>query len=265
MGRARSFLALCLPACALACGSSPEAIATRIGEVHLHRYPSGGIVSTLFVDPPTPIAQTELDSALPNVYTPARTDGSCRLIVIGSCAPRCAPPDPVDGGAVVVDGLAHALELTFDPKSGSYEPIQTDDLGAAAGALVTVRSPGAPHVAAFDGAVALPRRLTAASTLDAGLSRGLEASWTPADPGARILVDLTVVPRTGTGAIVRCDLDDAAGRVRVPDDLLALVPAAPRLVDLEISRYRIVDVPVGDGRSVVLHGSDSVLFGRDEP
>jgi hypothetical protein len=265
--RARATLLMALAAAACGCGESH--LDSRVGEVHLHQYPSGGIVSTLFVNPPTPLANTELDSALPNVYTPAQVSGPCKLILIGSCAPHCAPPDPVDGGTVEIDGLEQPLSLSFNPRSGSYADLKTDALGAAAGTAVQVRATGAAHIAAFSGEIALPLPLNATTTLDQGLSGGLEIDWTPADPGASILIELTVVPRMGSGAIVRCildhDHDNGLARFRVPDELLASVPAAPRLLDLEVARFHLDNVATGGGRSVVLHGSDSLLFARDEP
>jgi hypothetical protein len=264
-GAAMGVVGVLLCGCAGDASTATDPLSTRVGELHLHQYASSGIAASLFVDPPTPLAQTDLDSALPNVYTPALIDGPCKAIIYGSCAPDCAPPDPVDGGSLSVAGLAHPLELRFDPRSGGYLQVKTSDLAEAAGAQVTVRSTGTAEIPGFEGVVELPRALDAASTLDAGIDDGLELSWTPADPGTKILVELTVVPRMGTAVIARCILDDEAARLALPLAVMALMPRGPRQIDLEISRYRLVDVPVGGGRSVVLHGSDTVPFARNEP
>ena len=38
----------------------------------------------------------------------------------------------------------------------------------------------------------------------------------------------------------------------------------PRQLELEVSRYRLLDVPIGGGRGVVLHASYSVLSAYDD-
>ncbi len=244
-----------------ACGGAPS-ISSRAGEVHLHQYSTGAHLSALFLDPPTPLAQTEFDSALPSVNAPVFDDGTCRVFVVRTCT-DCPALSVVDGGDVDVAGLPRPVDLAFHRDLGGYDDLVVDGQFLAGGAQAKVTSLGSERVPAFEASVRIPQPIAPSTTLESGLAGGLEVGWTPA--GGDVKIALTVVPIAGDVAAVTCVADEAAGRFRMSDAALALLPPPPRQLQLEVSRYQLLDVPLGDGRGVVVHGGNAVLSAVSEP
>ncbi len=247
--------------------SGERPIDHRVGEIHLHQYATGAHLQALFIDPPTPIEDTEFDSTLPGLITPSYDDGVCKVFPGGACPAPCNSPTPIDAGRVRVAGLLRPVDLGWNPSLGSYEDLVTDGDFVTVGARAVVTGAGGGGVPAFSTELVIPPRLEPTSTLDSGLGAGFEASWRPTGEALRvqILLGATQTGPTGSSyATVSCFVDDALGRFRVPDAALALLPPAPRRLQLEMSRNRLVDVSLGDGRGIVVHGGHALLTGRSE-
>jgi hypothetical protein len=239
-----------------------------VGEIHLHQYEAGAHLQVLFIDPPSPIAQTSFDSTLPNQIAPLWTGDGCSVIPTGSC-PTCMAPRPIDAGPVHIRGLARPVDLAFDQAMAAYEEVVTADDLLPDGTRITVDGDGlAGVVPPFSTMLAMPERAEPTSTLDSGLDAGFEASWGPSGGDVKFRVLLNITPTGGTGApgaAIDCLADDATGHFTLPAGARALIPARPRVTQLEITRSRLVDVALGDGRGVVVHGGFSSLTGKNEP
>lgn len=251
----------------LGCNDAGAPITSRAGEVHLHQYTSGAHLSVLYVDPPTPLAQTEFDSSLPSVNAPIYDRGGCRVFQIASCGASCPAPGLIDGGPIEMLGLQRPVDLAFDKRLGGYTDLVVERDGGflVGGTRATVRAQGGGKIPPWEAEMVQPMPFSPSTTLDAGLSSGLEISWpSSGSDGAGVKILVNVIADSGLSGAITCELEDAAQHFRVPDDALALLPPAPRQVQLEVSRYRLVDVPLGDGRSVVVHGAYAVLSARAE-
>jgi len=259
-------LGLCVLLCAGACGGSAPVIDRRIGEVHMHQYDTGAHLSVLFIAPGTPIARTSYDSALPSVQPLLYDAEGCTVYSLSSCENGgCKVPDPIDGGPVALDGLPRAVNLSFDEQLGGYDDLTVDGPFLPGGMKASIVAVGNAKVPAFTGHVQLPMPFSPTSTLQSGIGSGLEIGWSPTKDGSIVQVLLSSVPMAGYSMVATCTVDETTGRYRVPDAILALLPPAPRQLQLEITRYRLVDIPVGDGAGVVMHGGYSVLSALSEP
>jgi hypothetical protein len=249
-----------------ACGAHEPPITSLAGEIHLHQYADGAHLSALFIDPPTPLAQTSFDSALPALPPGVYDQGDCTAYSLEACAgpSGCPSPPVLNGGPIAVDGLPMPIDFTYDPAMQIYTEYTILGPFLPGGIDAQIVASGQGVIPAFGGTVQLPQPFNPSSTIEAGLESGLQASWTPSNDGTQVKILLSVVPMTGYSVVATCTVDDSLGTYRVPDDLLALMPPAPRTLQLELSRYRLINMPLGDGRGVVVHGGFSVLSGRAE-
>lgn len=250
----------------LGCGGG-SAITSRTGEVHIHQYPTGAHIEALFVDPPTPIEETDFDSTLPVRNPPILNDGDCRTYKIGGCSSGdCRAPELVDGGRVRIEGLPQAVDMSFLPQFGSYsDPVVDDGMFLRAGMVAKVTGLGGGRVPPFESQIDVPTPIVPTSTLESGIASGLEVSWTPAGDGSRVKLLLNVVPASGDGGTITCYVDEALGRYRLPDAAIALLPPPPHTLQLEVNRYRLVEVPIGAGGSIVMHSGFAVLSATSVP
>ena len=175
----------------------------------------------------------------------------------------CEGPDPIDGGPVALEGLPMSVELSFDKQLGGYDDLTVEGPFVPGGKEVSIVATGGGKIPAFAGKVQLPLPFTPTSTLQSGIQAGLEVGWSPTKDGSIVQELLSAVPTMDYSVVATCTVDETAGRYRVPDAVLALMPPAPR--QLQLSRYRLVDIPVGDGAGVVVHGGYSVLSALTEP
>ena len=258
--------AACLSACGGSAATSTSGITTRVGEVHMHQYASGGHVDALFVDPPTPIGETSFDAASPNTIPATLDSNGCQLYLAmnGCSGTACPVSKEVDGGRVEVSGLPTPVELTYQPQFGSYTSYSTTADFLKGGVTARISGGGVGTVAAFAGEVEMPQVITPTTTLDNGIGAGLEISWAPVGDDSQVKVLLNVVPSTGYGASIVCFISENAARIRLPDAMMAHLPPAPRQLQLEVSRYRLKNVAMEGGTSVVLHGGYAVLSARAE-
>jgi len=240
-------------------GAEPPRITSRTGEVHLHQYATGAHIEALFVDPATPVEQTEFDSTLPTRNPPFLEVDGCKVYDFGGCTGACRAPTLVDGGSVAIEGLPQAIELGYESQSGGYDNLILDGAVLTGGTVARVHGEGRGNIPSFSAEIVVPSTISPTTTLESGLSGGLELAWSSAGDGSHVKLVLNVVPADGTTVAIACYLDDTLGRFRLPDEALARLGPAPRTVQLEVSRYRLVDVPLGDGRAVVLHSGNSVL------
>jgi hypothetical protein len=256
---------VCMPIGLAACAGASE-VDRLVGEVHLHQNPMSAYVHALFVDPPTPVAQARGDSALP---TPPSLyeEGGCQAYEVRGCTGDCNTPVTIDAGEVEIAGLAREIKLRYQPMFGGYDDLVFDGAFLPGGAMVDARGQGRGKVPAWEGSVRLADPLQISSTLGAGLG-GLRFDWSPGTRPAEIEALISVTPQ-GPDAlptrVIRCAIDDAAGELRVPDAALALMPAAPRVIQIETTRQELVRVALGSGLGVVLHGGYSVSESRSEP
>jgi hypothetical protein len=228
--------------------------------VHIHQYSDGAHLSALFIDPATPVARTSFDSALPAAPPMLYDQNGCTAYSLGECENNgCPVPPLLDIGPVTLDGLPMPIELQWDRSLEGYSDFTFLGSFVDPGADVQIHAAGTAKFGKVDGSVHIPAAWNPSSTLANGTAAGLEASWTPSGDGSNVRVLVSVLPNTGFGAVADCVVSEAKGQYRVPDDLMALLPPPPRQVQLELSRYRLVDLPIGDGRAIRVHGGFSVL------
>jgi hypothetical protein len=266
MGRVGSGLISALVgAFSLACGHG-DGITSRVGELHLHQYPFGGHITPLFINPPTPMAEVQFDSALPVLRTPMLVAGDCMVYVADGCVRAClTPPAPIDGGRIDIAGLAQPVTTVFHADFGGYyDDLSFDSDVLTGGTTVQVKGEGSAMVPPFATSLRLPMPITPTSTLASGLQNGLHVAWTAAGDDTRVRIELDVAPSAGNQVSVVCELTDGAQQLDLPDSVRALLPPAPRQLQLEVSRYRLTNVSLGDGRGVVVHGGYSVPSSAQE-
>jgi hypothetical protein len=243
-----------------ACKAADPPVRSLAGEIHLHQYGDGAHLSALFIDPATPIERTSFDSALPAAPPSLYDRNGCTAFLLSECDNNgCPVPPPIDVGPVAVEGLPMPIDFKYDQQLEGYDDYTIIGPFLPPGAEPEIHASGSARFPAFSGSVKIPAEFNPSSTLMQGTSAGLEVSWTPSRDGSEVRVLVSVLPTMGTGAVASCQVDEALGQYRVPDDLMALLPPPPRQVQLELSRYRLANLPLGDGRAVVVHGGYSVL------
>ena len=235
------------------------------GEVHVHGFAGGSHPGALFIAAAVPADQVDGDDILPGPPADATVDG-CRLTT-QSCADCPAPPPPIDGGAVRITGGLGIADVELRFVGGAYRP--TLPLGGAlfeGGETLTIDGAGAT-AAPFHGTLTAPMPLALTLPGSARLGGGdFLVAWVP-DRSTRIDVTLVVSTSDGRFATIECTGDDRSGALAVPAALVARLPAAPRDVQLMVSRDVIVTVPSDrSGLGVVTHaGFETAQSWHEDP
>jgi hypothetical protein len=251
-------------------GGSPDPPAPQqlYGEVHVHGFAGGSHPGALFLARATPASQVMGDEVVDDRSAPIASVGPCTLSP-ADCAGCAAPPDPIDGGPVHIrGGLGIAdVELTFVAAQHAYLP------------TTPVQGPifdgGEPLAIAGDGAAApgfagsLVAPVTLALTQPGARPRldgDFTVAWVP-DRATRIDVTLVASTTDGRAAILECIGDDPTGQAILPASLIAQLPAAPRDLQLVVSRDQIVFAPADTpGLGVVLHaGFEASVDWHEDP
>jgi hypothetical protein len=248
----------------LGCGS--PAVGRLFGEVHVHQFPGGVHPAALFLREAVDARLVSYDSVLPSAENVARSDGACRLIVPGLCAPPCGvDPAVVNDGNVRIDGGRGVPSVTMTWQGSTlYVPSPPLPPGASifeGGETLEISADGAR---AFSVAIRapLPVVLTAPATLSAPPD-GLTVSWIP-DRATRM--QLSLVASAGNSyALVRCEAADELGRFAIPASMMSALPPPPRDLELEASRDELVRAPSrADGQGVQLHAAYAVQLEAHE-
>jgi hypothetical protein len=253
---------------AAACGSGASPPVSRLyGEVHLHEFPGGTHPGALFVDEPVARATVRGDSVLPPTMAPSARAGACELVESGAACPApCRPPAFADAGRVRIDGTRVPVELALDRESASYlptVPLAAGTLLFDGGEELIVRGDGA-GAPGFAGEVRAPMPLTLRGPMPLTAADGVLVSWAP-DRSTAITITLVASTTDGRFAIVTCGAADADGALRVPDELIARLPAPPRDLQLQVSRDQIAYAPATvAGEGVVLHAGYAVTESAHE-
>ena len=227
----------------LGCSSKPPAGGpphALYGEVHVHGFAGGSHPGALFLAAAIAADQVDGDDILPGPAADA-TVGACRLTT-QSCA-DCPAPPPIDGGAVHIQGGLGIADVELRFVGGTYRP--TVPLGGpifAGGETLTIDGAGAA-APAFHGTLQAPMPLVLTMAPSPRLGDGdFTVGWVP-DRSTRVDVTLVVSTTNGRFATIECIGDDVSGQVAVPAALVAKLPAAPRDVQLLVSRDIIVAQP----------------------
>jgi|GEM_PF-1666168 len=186
--------------------------------------------------------------AQPFCDPPCATGQTC--VADGACA---ASPQFVSGGVVTITGLTVPVVVSPDA-AGWYD--------SPAGLPVDLFEPGAPIdvVVAGDDVPGFHASITGVADMELPWTlpvplvddEPLVIPWTPTGDGARVEVMLEAgFHALPPQAVIRCEVDDAAGAILVPPALLALFPAttvAPELQHLSyLDRFTRVEVQVPGG------------------
>jgi hypothetical protein len=273
----RAYLTFIAPiACAAACAShssdpAPAMPSWLYGEVHVHEFSGGVHPGALFVAHPIAADKTSGDELFPSATT--LQSKSCSLLLSASTtAVEPTPPAPVmaDAGLVRIKGGAgiSEVDLLAHPPDRSYLPASLLPPGEpifTGGEMLQFSGSGA-SAPAFAGALAAPRPLTLERPETPTLSDGeaLVITWLP-DHAARVSATLVASTTDGRWALVECDAADEDGELALPAELLAQVPAAPRDLQLEVSRDQL-GVALGPPDSgVLIHAGYSVTLRAHQP
>ena len=235
------------------------------GEVHVHGFIGGSHPGALFIAAAVAADRVDGDEILPGPPADASV-GACRLTT-QSCVDCPAPPPPIDGGTVHIKGGRGIAEVQLRFAGGAYRPAAPLD-GAifAGGELLTIDGAGAA-APAFHGTLAAPMPLVL--TMPVSLRLGdddFPVAWVP-DRSTRVDVTVVVSTTDGRFATIECVGDDASGQVSVPAALIAMLPSAPRDVQLLVSRDVIVAQPSDErGLGVVTHaGFEAAQSWHEDP
>ncbi len=195
--------------------------------------------------------------------------GDCLLIdtlPAHTCEPACTSeqfcaaegcvdwPELVTAGAIEVTGLTE--DLLFVPTDLGWYTLDgelPDDLHEP-GATVTMEAEGG-EVPAFEASAVAPADLGPTLDCDSPLEAGQDfvISWTPTPGSFRVRLEVIAVYHAGNGPMLLCDVDDAAGTLVVPTDVVDVwLPYRTPAETFQVTRYAQAEGSVGDGRSVVL-------------
>lgn len=257
--RIRSWLPLVL-VCGCGGGSasrqSASVVASAYGEVHLHAFTGGAHPGALFVAMPTPMSEVDGDDILADRAPTIGHAGAC--VVYDRACGRCSTPRLVDGGAVHVRGGFSDVDLAPDPQTGVYLPMPPHSTPIfLGGETLRIDGDGSAAAPPFRGSLTAPEpfELTAPGAAPQ-VTDGADfaVAWPPAGTATRVEVTLIASQNSGHWATLQCDVPDGDGGVALPAALLALLPAAPRQMQLLVSRDVIVVAPSdAAGQGVVLH------------
>lgn len=150
--------------------------------------------------------------------------GFCETPCDGVCtsAGDCLPyPEQLSAGTLSVAGLS--APVAIEPAAGNYYSYYDAALASVPGDLVTASAPG-DAIAAFEVSATAPTPLRIPGLADLALTAGqdLVIEWTPADPDARVRLNLRS-DTAGHGqyapALILCDVADV-GALTVPRSLI---------------------------------------------
>jgi hypothetical protein len=239
------------------------------GEVHIHGFTGGSHPGALFIGSPRPADRVRGDDVADDPPPSLASDGPCALYAT-ICATCADPPPPIDGGPVhITGGLGIAdVELAWISSQHTYLPSTPIDAAIFTGGEPLEVSASGAKAPGFRGSIVAPRPLALLAPASRPLlgSGDFRIAWAP-DNGTRI--DVVLIGSTGDGkaALIECIADDAGGQVTVPASLIAGLPAAPRDLQLEVSRD-VIGSAASDsaGLSVLLHaGWETELSWHEGP
>jgi len=268
---ATALFAVGVPACGGAAASpSPSWL---YGEVHVHEFSGGVHPGALFVARPVAASATSGDSLFPPATT--MQSGSCSL-TLSSPETNAPLPGPIAGGLAdaglvrIAGGRGIAeVDLAVQLPEGSYLPTSRLPPGQpifTGGETLRISGGGGAGAAAFAGSLAAPRPLTLTAPATLALADGadLPIAWV-ADHASRVTATLVVSTSDGRWAIIECDSPDEAGRVALPAALLAAMPAAPRDLQLEVSRDELAVAAGPSDSGVIIHAGYEASLDAHEP
>jgi hypothetical protein len=236
---------------------APDEVSWLIGEVHLHQFPVGSDQWAAFVEPPVGIHEVQGQSITETDTQATLVDGPCTAFVLPACTPACgaseycwAPDDcrpfprwgEFDAGSFAVDGSAvqPGIRFWFDPLQSRYAsapPAGSDEPLFAGGEPLTLRGGSGDWTATTEVPAPAPVVLQSPSPstpLHFPSGGSWEIRW-QAGGGDEMDVYLSVSAGNAPGVQARCVTGDA-GFFVVPAAVVALFPAPPRQVRLELQR-----------------------------
>jgi hypothetical protein len=239
-------------------GPTPaDEVAWLFGEVHLHQFPIGSDQWAAFVDPPVGIHEVQGES-ITEVDTEATlVDGPCTVFVIPVCVPGCkegsycwaagdcrpfARWSMFDAGSFDVTGSQSQADIRFwfEPSPSRYAsapPAGSDQRLFDGSEPLTLRGGAGVWTAATEVPAPPPVLMQSpspAEPLHFPISGPWEIRW-QAGGGDEVDVYLSASAGNAAGVQARCVTGDSGSFV-VPADVVALFPAPPRQVRIELQR-----------------------------
>jgi hypothetical protein len=264
-----------------ACGSDgkPEVTDVRLmGELMLHEIlpPDWTHAWAVFLSPSGPVVPANAESLLTAIPEPTPAVGACEIISAETCHIQCPkdyvcewnrcvskrPLPFVTGGLVRVTGGRGPLSpmsLQFGDEFGVYESTPAPGPGFlyAGGEIIDIAFEGGGPMPAMNAQFESPAPLEITSP-DLGAlylpsSGPLHVAWKPLHRTALVLIVSASSNTTGDTRIVRCTLEDN-GVFDVGPEMIAQLPPPPRVIHVELSRLNRQLLPVGQNRSILIHG-----------
>jgi len=273
-------LAFALGACGSNGGSAdPSSTDVRlIGELTLHQLlpPDWTHAWGAFLDPSSPLAPTDAESALTPLPEPTPAVGTCVIVTAETCELQC-PQDTVcqwnrcettkplpfvEAGLVHVTGGRGPLSpmsLAFVPETGIYVSAPPPGPGFlfTGGEIVDITFDGGGPLPMMHAQFESPAPLKVTSpdleALHLPASGPLHLGWNAVHSTALEFVLSVSSNTTGDTRIARCTLEDD-GSFDVPPEILAQLPPPPRSIHLELSRLNRQVSPADSNHAVLIHG-----------
>ena len=277
-----------LPLLLAACGASPSAgpphpghdrpaIRELLGEIHLHQFPLGSHGWAGVLARPVVLDELHTDQLVELSFAPTSRRGDCALYLPPSCTPPCAahaycaakdscrafaPVTYVDGGDFHVTGsrVAPRIRLFWSDRGQTYDSEPPPGSAPLFAGGERLELTGGRGDYALAGSLGTPLPVEMESPDLRQPLRLPVGDWTIRWRGAgahQVVVLVNASTRQGRSGYIKCVTADV-GRVTVPGEMLAALPATPRDIRLEVERHeeRILPLP-RQGQGFIVHAAFS--------